>query len=95
MTMPVAAHGKVTLPLSLIAPADGRPQPALGPSVADPAFAESSYDHLVREYGIYDDALLHAVKLLLAREVQQRSALRARPRPAQVAVGFWARIFNF
>jgi hypothetical protein len=62
---------------------------------ADPPSAESSYDLLVREYGIYDDALLHAVKLLLAREVQQRSALLAKHRPAQAATGFWARIFNF
>jgi hypothetical protein len=97
MTIPTAAQGHVALPLSLIPTPDGQPQRALTQADFNPALAESSFDHLVREYGIYDDALLHAVKLLLAHEVHHRtaSALPRNRRPAQAAPGFWARLVNF
>jgi hypothetical protein len=97
MTHPALAQLDVAMPPSLIPSADGRPQPTLAHAHANPALAESSFDHLVREYGIYDDALLHAVKFLLAHEVHHRtaSALPRQRRPAQAAPGFWARLVNF
>jgi hypothetical protein len=95
MTMPAAAQENRALPLSLIPTRDGPLPPALGRSGANPALAESSFDHLVREYGIYDDALLHAVRLLLAHEVHHRTASAEPRRPAQAGPGFWARLVNF